>query len=179
MAILTQILVVLNALILPFFYTSIKQILYQNQQYGVDLKNLTGASHEDAILKTGQHYQTKYKLLAYLLIVFIIIISQFIYVQYIINNSFRFDKNWLLGLAIICVVLASALPGLLLFSFFYKPEFIGHLQLDKTVKDPLTSVLDINIWSILSFLSGLYILSNIIYLFVFNRVNYICITKVS
>ena len=133
MTLLKQILVVFNALVLPFFYTSIKQIIHQNQQYGTDLQNLANQNQDTAILNTGVSYQSQKMILFYLTIVLVIIFCQFVYLQYVINFSFRMDKNWMLGIAVLCLILASALPTLLLFSYFYKPEFIGHLLLNKNI----------------------------------------------
>ena len=62
---LVQLLVVLNSLILPFFYTSIKQILYQQTQYGNDLQRMMGDSIETARIKTGQEYQLNRNFIIY------------------------------------------------------------------------------------------------------------------
>ena len=175
---LVQLLVVLNSLILPFFYTSIKQILYQYTQYGNDLQRMMGDSIETARLKTGQEYQSNLYFIIYLFIVVGIIISQFIYLQYIIIKSFRPDKFWLLLIAGLCVILSGLLPIVLIVCYFYDVNYIGHLLLDKIYNDIITDFLKINPYSLLSWLSGCYILSNILYLLVFNRVHYICITKV-
>lgn len=176
--IFSQILVVINSLILPIFYTIIKQKLYQSQQYGKDLISMLGDSYDNAVKKTGIFYQNNNILLVYLCIVFIIILAQFIYLQYIINNGFRFDKIWLLFGAILCIILALCLPILLCFSYFYDPNYIGNLLLQNVADNPISDFLKINFTSIISWFSGLYILSNIIYLFLFNKVHYICISKV-
>ena len=176
---LVQLLVVLNSLILPFFYTSIKQILYQQTQYGNDLQRMMGDSIETARIKTGQEYQSNKNFITYLFIVMSIIIAQFIYLQYIIIKSFRPDKFWLLLVAGLCVVLAGLLPILLIFCYFYEVDYIGHLLLDKTYSDSIIDFLKVNPNSIFSWFSGCFLLSNILYLLVFNRVHYICISKVT
>lgn len=176
---IVQILVVLNSLILPFFYTSIKQILYQHQQYGIDLQRMMGYSLNAACIKMGEEYQSHKKLIYYLAIVLSIILGQFIYVQYVINNGFRFDKILLLTIAGLCVILASMLPILLLFCYVYDAKYIGHLLLDQSYTDPVSDFLKVNAFSIMSWFSGFYVLSNILYLLVFNKVHYICISKVN
>jgi len=176
---LTQLLVVANSLLLPYFYTGIRQNINQIQQYGNDLQVMKGMSFDLASTKTGDFFQANNILLIYLIIILLILFSQFTYLQYIISKSFRLDKNWLIAGSILCFSLSLSLPLLLFFSWFYHPQFIGNLLLIKQEENKLSEFLTVNFNSILTYLSAAYIFGNIIYLLIFNKVHYICVKKIT
>ena len=175
---ITSILIVLNSLILPFFYTGIKQEWYKLGQYGQDLQSMTQMGYEDTKKTTGQQYQNNHKLFYFICLVICIILAQYIYLQYRINNGFRIDKNKLAVISIFTMMLALGLPIYLIFCYFYDPIYVGTQLTAPVISNPLSDFLSINYTSPSSWLSGGYILSNIIYLIIFNAIHFISINKV-
>ena len=178
MSLLKELLVVINALILPILLSLTKQVTNRTEQYAIDLQKFQNTNYDDTIIKTGQFYQSQSTILLYIYISISVVVFQFIYLQFIINTSFRKDKDWLLGGAIVCMILTISLPFLLLFGYFYEPKFIG-----KILVNSIGYYLNRNLWifnyvSLLTILYIVYILSNSLYLLIFNSVHYICIPKV-
>ena len=177
MTFLIKLLLVINVIILPYLYSNIKQIIYITQQYCEDIQNFKNITDNNEIIsQTGQFYQKNIAIIIYNILVLIIVIIQFTYLLYIIKYSF-IKNRYLIFITLFAFILSVVLPLFLLFSYFYKPEFIGNIIFN-TLKNIINKeTYFLNYVGIISILSICYILGTSLYLFIFNKINYICIFK--
>lgn len=167
----TEIIIVINSVILPFYYSFFKSILAELKQYGVDLMEMSKLSYNDSAIEIGKKYQEmKYFRLATIFAI-IVLILQFVLLLYRLNYKYFYsDQTFLSIISVILMVLCLLLPITLLLFF--------NVINDKNVGKIILNTRNI-LKSSLMYMSGVFVGATTLYLFIFNSIYYIKIARAS
>ncbi len=166
-----EIILVINSVILPFYYSYYKSILAGLRQYGLDLMDMKKLSYIDAVTEIGK----KYKEIKYFkygtIFAIIVLILQFVLLLYRLNYKYFYsDQLFLTVMSIILMILCLLLPvTLLLFFSIINDKNVGKIIINTE-----------NMFqSSLMYLSGVFVGATTLYLFIFNSIYYIKIARAS